>query len=63
MHAWTWGERSPGSEVSLQWLSDSTLIVAAAAQRFLEMARNDTSSGAMKLKLCTDTLNGSEGHL
>ena len=31
--------------------------------RFLEMARNDTSSGAMKLKLCTGILNGSEGHL
>ena len=31
--------------------------------RFLEMARNGTSSGAMKLKLCTGILNGSEGHL
>ena len=30
--------------------------------RFLEMARNGTFSGAMKLKL-TGILNGSEGHL
>ena len=27
------------------------------------MARNNTSSGDMKLKLCTGILNGSEGHL
>ena len=31
--------------------------------RFLQMARNGTSSGAMKLKFCTGILNGSEGHV
>ena len=37
--------------------------VSGGGGRFLEMARNGTSSGAMKLKLCTGILNGSEGHL